>query len=84
MREGLVIRELIPREFFIGRRDIARFEAEFLEDNVPCHGNSHRFVERQMAVKALPSETAVGGKHQFVGGYEIQATPRRRWKGWAT
>ena len=78
MRIGFLVGQLIPSEPLIRRRDIALREPEILEDDIPRHWNSRRFVERQVTVESLPAKAAVGGKDQLVGRniFQTASDPR--------
>src|SRR5690606_15533967 len=50
----------------IGRGDVARLEAEFLADDVAALGDGGGLVEGDLAVAALPAESAVAPAAELV------------------
>src|ERR1017187_4605700 len=75
MGKSLVVRKLVPGELLVGGGNVARFQAQLLQDDVSRHGYSNRLVERQVAVEALSAKAAVGREHQFVRRDVLQAAP---------
>ena len=75
MAERLVIGELVPSEFLVGRRDVALRKSQLLQDDVPRHRNARGLEEGQVTVETLPPEAAVGREDELVGRNALQTAP---------
>ena len=59
MRERFLIGKQIPGELLISGRHVARFDAQFLQHQVPRQRNGDRLVEGQVAIVSPTADAAV-------------------------